>query len=358
MLVALALAATAAALTQHGAAKRTDTHRRAVPAHVSPAESVMGTLLAPPDRRFLARVRNGKMGGVLLLGNGWTSSGKIAHATAQLQRAACSRGGPLLIGVDQEGGIVKRLAWAPPTVAPAQMTSVAEARQQATGAAAALRAVGIDVDFAPVVDTPTSNANFLGTRAFSHSAPRNAKMARAFVQGLQSGGIAATAKHFPGLGAAGANTDLSRVVIRASASKLRTGLEPFRAAVRAGVKLVMISSAIYPALDPSQTPAVFSKTLIGGILRRQLGFRGVTVTDSLTAPAPSSVYHAATRAVSAGSELLLFGSESASERAFATLTHDAAKYPHLRAQLAQAAAQIRSLKAWLSAHGGPACPAK
>ena len=358
MLVALVLAATAAALTEHGTAKRKHAHRRAVPAHVSPVESVMGTLLAPPTRSFLARVRSGKTGGVLLLGNGWTSSGMISRATSQLQRAACRRGEPLLIAVDQEGGIVRRLAWAPPTVAPAQMTSPTVARQQAAATAAALRAVGIDVDFAPVVDTPTSRANFLGSRAFSRSAPRNARLARAFVRGLQAGGVAATAKHFPGLGAAGANTDLSRVLIGASAARLRNGLEPFRAAVRAGVKLVMISSAIYPALDPSQTPAVFSKTLIGGILRRQLGFGGVTVTDSLTAPAPSSVYHAATRAVAGGSDLLVFGAESASERAFATLTRDAARYPHLRLQLVQAAARIEALKGWLSARGGPTCPAK
>jgi len=358
MLAAAALAALAAGAAACAGSSATSTRHRThtAPAQVSPAESVMGTLLAPPDRSFLARVRAGKMGGVLLLGNGWTSRSTVATVTAELQRAACTRGEPLLVGADQEGGIVRRLPWVAPTVAPSQMTSPAEAHSQAAAAAKGLRAVGVDVDFAPVVDTPTSNANFLGSRAFSHSASWNVRMARAFVQGLQSNGIAATAKHFPGLGAAGANTDLSRVVIHASAATLRSGLKPFQAAVRAGVKLVMVSTAIYPALDPSRQPAAFSKTLIGGILRQQLGFEGVTVTDSLTVPAAASVYHAATKAVAAGSDLLLFGDEAASERAYTTLGSDAAKYPRLRAQLAQAATRIEALKAWLAARGGPSCP--
>ena len=151
--------------------------------------------------------------------------------TAELQRAACTRGEPLLIGVDQEGGIVRRLAWAPPTEAPDDMTSPADAQSQAAGAAAALRSVGIDVDFAPVVDTPGSTENFLGSRAYSHSRTWNAKMAHAFVAGLQGAGMAATAKHFPGLGLAGGNTDDGRIVINAPAWKLRQGLLPFQSAV-------------------------------------------------------------------------------------------------------------------------------
>lgn len=320
------------------------------------AEVVMGTLVAPPSRRFLARVRSGKMGGVVLLGNGWLTRSTAASVTAKLQQAACSaRGEPLLIAVDQEGGIVRRLAWAPPTEAPADMSSPADAHTQAAGAAAALHSVGIDVDFAPVVDTPGSADSFLGTRAFSHSRSRNAKMARAFVGGLQANGIAATAKHFPGLGLAGGNTDNGQIVIDAAAWKLREGLLPFQSAVDAGAKLVMVSTAIYPKLDPSRKPAAFSSTIINGLLRKTLGFRGVTVTDSLTAPAAERIPHTATRAVLAGSDLLIFGAESASERGYATLLTDEAGSQRLQARLARAAARIRALKAWLTAHGGPTC---
>jgi beta-N-acetylhexosaminidase len=321
------------------------------------AEDVLGTLAAPPSARFLARVRHGAMGGVLLLGNGWLTHARAASVTRELQTAACTRGEPLLIAVDQEGGIVRRLAWAPPTEAPAEMATPAIARRQAAGAATALRSVGIDVDLAPVADTPASVTSFLGSRAFSRSSSQNARMTAAFVRGLQADGVAATAKHFPGLGLAGGNTDDGRVVIGSAAWKLRQGLTPFRSAIRAGVRLVMISTAIYPALDPSRRPAAFSSRIATGLLRRSLGFRGVTITDSLTAPAAQAIPHAAAQAVLAGSDLLIFGSERASEQASSTLTADAAGSARLRARLAQAAGRVRALKAWLAARGGPTCPA-
>ncbi len=319
------------------------------------AEVVMGTLTAPPTRSFLARIRGGKMGGVIFLGNDWLTRAKVKRITGQLQQAACTRGEPLLIALDQEGGIVKRLSWAPPSEAPADMKSPADAHAQAAAAAAALRESGVDIDFAPVVDTPSSAANFLGTRAFSRSRTWNAAMAKAFVGGLQQNGIAATAKHFPGLGLAGGNTDNGQITINASRSKIEPGLLPFQAAVNAGVKLVMVNTAIYPHLDPSRNPAAFSSKIINGILRRQLGFTGVTVTDSLTAPAPEAIPHAATHAMLAGSDLLIWGGEAASEQGYATLVADAPGSTALRARLAQAAGRIRTLKAWLAAHGGPGC---
>jgi beta-N-acetylhexosaminidase len=321
------------------------------------AETVMGTLVGPPSSRFLTRIRNGKMGGVVLLGNGWLTRRTAATVTGELQQAACTRGEPLLIAVDQEGGLVRRLAWAPPTEAPSEMSSPSVAHDQAAGAAAALHLVGIDVDFAPVVDTPGSAGNFLGSRAFSHSRRWNASMARAFVGGLQTNGTAATAKHFPGLGLANGNTDHGRIVIRAAASKLRQGLLPFQSAVDAGVKLVMVSTAVYPKLDGSKRPAAFSSTIINGLLRRKLGFEGVTVTDSLTAPAADRIPHTAARAMLAGSDLLIFGAESASERGYSTLLADKAGSPHLQARLTTAAARIRALKAWLAAHGAATCAA-
>jgi beta-N-acetylhexosaminidase len=296
------------------------------------------------------------MGGVLLLGNGWLTRTTAATVTAALQQAACTRGEPLLIGVDQEGGLVRRLAWAPPTEAPAEMSSPSVAHDQAAATATALHSVGIDVDFAPVVDTPSTARNFLGSRAFSRSRSWNAKLGRAFVSALQSSGIAATAKHFPGLGLARGNTDDGKIVIGAAAWKLREGLLPFRRAIQAGAKLVMVSSAIYPKLDPSRLPGVYSKTIVQGLLRGTLGFKGVVVTDSLSAPAAYVVPHPATSAIAAGNDLLLFGSEGASEWGYSTLVSDAAKYPHLRARLAQSAARIRTLKAWLAAHGGSTCP--
>lgn len=355
-LVALAAVSLVATAAKPGAASpRPAANTPAVAGFSDTAETVMGTLTAPPSRRFLTRIRNGKMGGVLFLGNGWLTRETAQTVTAELRQAACMRGEPLLIAVDQEGGLVRRLAWAPPTEAPDEMSSAAAAQSQAAGAAAALRSVGIDVDFAPVVDTPGSAHNFLGSRAFSHSRTWNSQLAGAFVGGLQASGIAATAKHFPGLGLASGNTDKGRIVIRAAAWKLRQGLLPFQSAVRAGVKLVMVSTAVYPKLDGSKRPAAFSSTIINGLLRKTLGFKGVTVTDSLTAPAADRIPHTATRAMLAGSDLLIFGAESASELGYSTLLADKADSPQLANRLTQAAARIRALKAWLAAHGGPTC---
>jgi len=345
-----------AAVSVASAATKPATTTRGLTGFSDTAETVMGTLTAPPSRHFLTRIRNGKMGGVVLLGNGWLTRHTAATVTAELQQAACTRGEPLLIAVDQEGGLVRRLAWAPPTEAPAYMSSPSVAHDQAAGAATALRSVGIDIDFAPVVDTPGSAGNFLGSRAFSHSRAWNAQMARAFVGGLQTNGIAATAKHFPGLGLASGNTDHGRIVIRAAAWKLHEGLVPFQSAVRAGVKLVMVGTAVYPKLDGSKRPAAFSSTIINGLLRKELGFEGVTVTDSLTAPAAVRIPHTATRAMLAGSDLLIFGAESASELGYSTLLGDESGSARLQNRVTQAAARIRALKAWLATRGGATCP--
>jgi beta-N-acetylhexosaminidase len=364
ILAAVALATVTVAIAACAGSSGATTRTRAqdastiapAPGISNTAEVVMGTLVGPPTQAFLSRVRRGLMGGVLFLGNDWLTKSTAARVTSELQQAACTRGEPLLIGVDQEGGIVRRLAWAPPTEAPSDMQSPTDAHAQGVGTAWALRSVGIDVDFAPVVDTPSSNANFLGSRAYSHSRTWNARMARAFVTGLQGvGGVAATAKHFPGLGRAGGNTDNGKIVIDAAAWKLRADLAPFQAAVKAGVKLVMVGTGIYPNLDASRRPAAFSPKIVQGLLRKTLGFRGVTVTDSLTAPAAVAIHDAPAKAVLAGDDLLLYGSESSSELAYATLVSDAAARPQLRARLAQAAGRIRALKASLATTGGPTC---
>ncbi|HEY2353946.1 MAG TPA: glycoside hydrolase family 3 N-terminal domain-containing protein [Gaiellaceae bacterium] len=353
---AIALLATLTACLGAGSAPATSAARtRQALGFNNEAEVVMGTLTAPPTRRFLTRIKRGKMAGVLFLGNDWLTRSKVKHITTQLQHAACTRGEPLLIALDQEGGIVKRLAWAPPTEAPADMKSPTDAHAQAAATAGALAQSGIDIDFAPVVDTPHAANNFLGSRAFSHKRKWNASMGKAFVRGLQQNGIAATTKHFPGLGLAGGNTDNGEITIKASAAKIEADFLPFQTAIKAGVKLVMVNTAIYPHLDAARNPAAFSSKIINGILREQLGFKGVTVTDSLTAPAPSRIPDAATKAMLAGSDLLIWGAESAAEQGYATLFHDAPGSAALRARLAEASGRIRALKTWLTAHGGPSC---
>jgi beta-N-acetylhexosaminidase len=162
-----------------------------------------------------------------------------------------------------------------------------------------------------------------------------------FTRALQAGGVAATAKHFPGLGAARQSTDDHLV------SVTTTPLTPFRSAIDAGVKLVMVSNASYPKLDSSGPPAVFSRTIVTRVLRGTLGFRGAVVTDALNAPAPERTPDAPGRALAAGVDLLLYTSGSAAHRGYEELVGDARRSAATRAELTRAVAHINALKSWL-----------
>jgi beta-N-acetylhexosaminidase len=303
-------------------------------------------LWGPPTRALLARVESGQVGGVILLGRYWTSTAVVADAAEALQASACRTGTPLLIGVDQEGGAVRRLPWAAPTLAAAHMATTDVARAQAVTAAHDLRRAGIDIDFAPVADVAVPGS-FLGTRSFGADPAFVAPLASAFVSGLQSGGVAATVKHFPGLGSAIVSTDDRPVTIGRSAAFIDARMAPFRWAIAAGVRLVMVSSASYPALDSTGTPAVFSHPIVTGLLRGDLDFGGVVVTDALDAPAAARTPHAAARAIAAGVDLLLYSRTLPSEHGYASLVADASHSSSLRADLAAAARRIASLKSWL-----------
>jgi beta-N-acetylhexosaminidase len=314
----------------------------APPLHRVVGQVVMTALAEAPQESLLARVRNGEAGGVILVGR-WSSSAQMAGVSRRLKEAACEGGAPLLLAVDQEGGPMRRLPWASPADAARSLGSLgaAHAETEARATAAALRRAGIDIDFAPVADTRLTAGSFLGTRTFSSDPLVVARLAAAFVRGLQSGNVAATAKHFPGLGDATANTDDHVVSVR------RVRLQPFRSAIAAGVKLVMMSSASYPALDPSGRPAVFSHAIVTDLLRGELGFDGVVVTDALDAPTPAATPHAPARAIAAGVDLLLYTSGSAARQGYTSLLRDAQASPRLRQQIAVAAARVQALKDWL-----------
>ena len=302
----------------------------------------MTALAQWPRESFLAQVRNGEVGGVILNGR-WASRAQMAAVTQTLQAAACGHGSPLLIAVDQEGGTTRRLPWAAPAESARSLgtSGAAHVKSEAHAAAAALRRAGVSIDFAPVTDTRLSPGSFLGSRTFSTDPTIVGQLATAFVQGLQAGGVAATAKHFPGLGAATTNTDDHAVTVQL------VRLQPFRDAIAAGVQLVMVSNASYPKLDPSGRPAVFSRAIVTQLLRDSLGFDGVVVTDALDAPTPNATPHAPERAIAAGVDLLLYTSGSAARGGYESLVADASRSAPLRARLAAAVGRIRALKNWL-----------
>jgi beta-N-acetylhexosaminidase len=282
-----------------------------------------------PSRSLLSRLRAGHLGGVMLFSENVVSPRQLRRLTHRL-RAAAAQGGnpPPLIAVDQEGGLVKRLPWAPPFAPPAAM---GDPRAEGAATGRALRSVGITVDLAPVADVER-RPNFLLSRAFGSSESAVARAACGFAGGLASGGVAATLKHFPGLGDAGANTDLARVTIRAP---LR--LAPYRRC--AGDRtLVMIASATYPAIGSA--PAVLEP----GTYRR-LPAGTVTMSDDLSSRGMAGRPDVAVRAARAGVDLLLYGgSEETSAGAYRRLLRAVRQGRLGRRRVLASAARIVALK--------------
>jgi len=238
----------------------------------------------PADLR--ARVRAGHVGGVIVFDRNIPSRAHLRAQLRSLQRTSRPLKPPLLTMVDQEGGLVKRLS-GPPSSSPAAMgrRGAAYVRGQGKATAANLRAVALNVNLAPVADLglPGSYQRETG-RAFSDRAAPTAALSSAFAVGLQAGGVAAALKHFPGLGRVSGDEDQRVQKVGVSARTLRHQDEvPFAAGIRAGARMVMTSTALYPALDDE--PALLSPRITTGELRERLGFTGVAVTDDLDVPA-------------------------------------------------------------------------
>ena len=280
------------------------------------------TGLTPPAN-LLRWIREGKVAGVIFFGSNISSQAQLAAAAAELNQANASpknpmRHYPLLLMTDQEGGIVRRLPGAPDE-SERQIGEgshpAAAAKAAGRGAGRNLTGAGLNVNLAPVLDvyrTPGDFDDQFG-RSYSTNPHKVAYLGADFVKAQQATGVAATAKHFPGLGAAATaqNTDEEPVTLNVPLATLRgTDEYPYRAAIRAGVKLVMVSWATYPALDPRR-PAGLSATIVNGELRQRLGFTGVTITDALEAGALKAfgtTRHRATMAAGAGMDLILCSS--------------------------------------------------
>lgn len=292
-------------------------------------------------RSALARDR---MAGVILFAANVGSPGELRRLTASL-RTASRRSA--LVSVDQEGGLVRRIPFAGPRPGQPRQGSPARVRRIARAGAADLRRLGVNVDYAPVADVPTGPGADIYERAFRGSPADVGRKVAAAVRGYGDRRVAATAKHFPGLGAAPRNTDDASVVIRRSAAALdRVDLAPFRAAVAAGTPLVMAAHARYPALDRTHL-ASQSRAILDRLLRGRMGYRGVVVTDALEAQAVLRrlpVERAAERSLAAGADLLLLTRPASYGRAVARLRARARSSPALRARLRTSVARVLELK--------------
>jgi beta-N-acetylhexosaminidase len=309
-----------------------------------------------PSASLLDRARRGRIGGVLIHGWNFSSAAQLKSITAELRQAAADGGQPpLLIAVDQEGGQVKTISWIAPTLSPPEMGELGSsdtARSQGRKTGSGLLGLGINTDFAPVADVPSSTSSFMYQqgRTWSFSSRETARLANAFALGLGDRGALATMKHFPGLGFAARNTDDHVVHIDATKRQLAPGLRPYRHAVANGVPLVMLSNAVYNAYDRSHA-AGWSHAIGTSLLRGELGFQGVTITDSLDGAAATRgipTNPLALKAAKAGTDMLLLtGSEASSRSVFRTLL-DAAKAGQIpQNRLAASYDRIVALKAGL-----------
>jgi beta-N-acetylhexosaminidase len=307
------------------------------------------------DANLLARVKAGQVGGVILFGSNVSTPAQLTALDDSLQAAAQAGGQPpLIIATDQEGGEVKRIPWAPPGRSARQLGTLPSSQSTRAGSrtAAVLKADDVNVDLAPVADVPAGPQDFIQQqqRAFSTNRFTVASDAGAFAGGLEGGGVWPTLKHFPGLGLATVSTDQALVRINAPAAKLMKGLLPYTVALRRGLDpIVMLSTAVYPALD--WRAAAWSPPIIHGLLRGTLGFSGVTITDSLDSAAADrhqSINGVALRSAQAGCDLLLItGSEAESRGIYASLRSAAASGALPMAQLTASYNRIAALKSHL-----------
>jgi beta-N-acetylhexosaminidase len=283
-----------------------------------------------PPASLLAGISQGRLAGVIFFSDNIASDTQIAGVIGQLRQAQAQSPVqvPLLLMTDQEGGQVRRLP-GQPALSEKQIGQSANATAAATAAGTAagqnLAGVGMNVNLGPVLDVYYQAGNFIDEyqRSYSSNPATVATLGRAFITAQQKTGVAATAKHFPGLGSAATtqDTDAGPVTLTASLSKLRSTDEvPYPAAISAGVKLVMVSWAVYPALDSSR-PAGLSPTVIQQELRGRNRFTGVTITDALEAGALKAFGPTSQRAVTAaaaGMDLILCAAQDVSQSETAT----------------------------------------
>ena len=260
------------------------------------------------------------IGGVVLFARNIQSPQQVAGLTNDLQKTAISSGNPgLFIAIDQEGGRVARLTEdtgftdIPGAMAIGATDDPANAKIAAQIIAHEMKAVGLNADFAPDLDVNNNPANpVIGVRSFGSDPNKVAKFGVAFIDGLQSEGVLAFGKHFPGHGDTGVDSHIDLPIVPHDRSRLETvEFVPFKAAIQDNVAGIMSAHVTFPVIDPTPgMPATLSKPVLTDLLRNGMGYDGLIITDSLEMGALASngypVPMAAVKAFEAGADLLLF----------------------------------------------------
>ena len=302
----------------------------------------------PPALRRM--ISAGDVSGVILFDGNVAGRRSVRRLTAELQSIPRPSGSPpMLISVDQEGGLVRRLPGPPrPSARSIGARGAAFAQRLGRATGESLASMGVNVDLAPVLDLGRpGRAIFDEGRTFARKPGAVSRIGVGFARGLAAGGVAATAKHFPGLGAARINTDDAVQRIRLSAARLRGNDErPYAGFARAGGAIVMLSTATYPAL--SLKPAALSRAIATRELRDRLGFQGVSITDALgsvSARAVGGPARTARAAAVAGTDLVLYTSLGDAARAQAALVRGLADGSLDRADFEASVSRVLALRA-------------
>ncbi len=319
-----------------------------------------------PDE-FRAALRPYKPAGITLFRSlNIENPAQVRRLTGQLQEAARGAGlPPLLIGCDQEGGQLMAIGDGT-TLLPGNMALGAAgdpelARRAGEVLGRELHAMGVNIDYAPCCDVNISPMNpVIGIRSFGEDPARVSEMAAAMIHGIHSSGMAATAKHFPGHGDTASDSHHGVPSLPHSLNRLQqVEFPPFEAAIKAHVDLVMTGHLALPAIDgPDAPPATLSRSVLKGLLRGQLGFDGVIITDAMDMQAITqgeALGQNAVRAAAAGADLLLITSNPADHKCVFDSLKAAAEDGSLDASdLNVSLERIAALKRWISQR--PAMP--
>ncbi|WP_249138682.1 glycoside hydrolase family 3 N-terminal domain-containing protein [Phycicoccus avicenniae] len=311
-----------------------------------------------PEDSLDDEVTEQHVGNMLFLG-GWEGADKVSSASEHLEGLVSedSTGDVgMLVAADQEGGIVHQLRGSgftrPPAAVDQATLSPAELTEAATGWAEELAAVGVNVNLAPVVDTVPAE---LGTgngpvgqygREYGNTPEEVERSANAFIEGMLDGGVQATVKHFPGLGRITNNTDFAADGITDDTTTADDPyLEPFASGVEAGANLVMVGSAEYTRIDEG-VPAMFSERIVTDVLRGDLGYDGVVITDDVNAESVRSVPpgERAVRVLGAGGDIVLTGDPTQAPEMLDALRAEAGQDEDFAAQVDASVERVLALK--------------
>lgn len=289
-----------------------------------------------PSEEFLDFLKNFPFGGVILFSRNYKDKEQVRDLCAHIREwnTRCHPGAPpLFIGVDQEGGRVKRFGppfiESPPNRVWGEMDDLEKTRENARTVGKELHDVGVNINFAPVLDVDTNPINpIIGDRSYGPDPVLVSRHGAAAIKGFYEGGLFPVGKHFPGHGHTSMDSHLCLPVVETSLEQLsEVELLPFVHGIESGLEMIMTAHVVYKNIDP-QCPATFSNRIISGLLREQIGFKGLIFSDDMEMRAVAECFdfpEACLKALEAGCDILLICRDrEKQERAFRCI-HEAVK---------------------------------